>query len=169
MERIGILSNRGATRPFSLQADLYKGKGNFQLVSTSVFKLFFHFDVSPVPADGSSLLEQGGGEREKWQQGQLRVSSSCWSARLGPSGDPGSETPQGGSLSQSGQPRARFLPLGAGQRYCCPPPRPPEEFPPHKLCQNQLLFISYPVTQLVVGCKSGDEEEAGSCGPQAVK
>lgn len=106
MERTGILSNCGATRPFSLQADLYKGRGNFQLVSASLFELFLHFDVSPVPADGSSHLEQGGGELEKWQKGQLRVALSCWSARLGPSGDPGSETPWGGSLSQRGLPRA---------------------------------------------------------------
>lgn len=106
MERTGILSNCGATRPFSLQTDLYKGRGNFQLVSASLFELFLHFDVSPVPADGSSHLEQGGGELEKWQKGQLRVALSCWSARLGPSGDPGSETPWGGSLSQRGLPRA---------------------------------------------------------------
>ena len=88
------------------QTDLHKGKGNFQLVSASLFELFFHFDVSPVPADGGSFLEQGRGELEKWQKGQLRVASSCWSARLGPSRDPSSETPWGGSLSQSGQPRA---------------------------------------------------------------
>ena len=50
---------------------LTQGEGDFQLVSASLFELFFHFDVSPVPADGGSLLEQGGGELEKWQKGQL--------------------------------------------------------------------------------------------------
>ena len=50
---------------------LTQGEGDFQLVSASLFELFFHFDVSPVPADGGSLLEQGGGELEKWQKAQL--------------------------------------------------------------------------------------------------
>lgn len=106
MQRNGLLGNCGAPGPFSLQADLHEGGGNFALLSASLFELLFHFDVSPVPADGGSHLERGGGELENWHEGQLPAAPSCWSARLGPSGDHGSETPWGGSLSQRALPRA---------------------------------------------------------------